>query len=93
VKLLALPIPPPLRAILDASTLGCESWLETACGKSHSSNGFGNTFKDWCVEAELPQCSCHGLHKTGAVRVAAAGASVHELMAMFGWEDANMACV
>jgi hypothetical protein len=57
IKLLTLPILPPLRAILDASTLGRESWLETVFGKSHSSNGFGNTFKDWCVEAGLPQCS------------------------------------
>jgi len=28
--------------------------LETAFGKPHSSNGFGNKFKDWCVEAGLP---------------------------------------
>jgi hypothetical protein len=39
----------------------------------------------------LPQCSCHGLRKIGAVRAAEAGASEHELMAMFGWDDANMA--
>jgi len=36
IKLLTLPILPPLRAILDASTLGRESWLETVFGKSHS---------------------------------------------------------
>jgi hypothetical protein len=33
----------------------------------------------------------HGLRKIGAVRAAEAGASEHELMAMFGWDDANMA--
>jgi len=93
VKVLTLPILLPLRAIVDTSTLGRETWLETAFGKPHSSNGFGNTFKDWCVEAGLPQCGCHGLRKIGAVRAAEAGASEHELMAMFGWEDANMARV
>ena len=33
----------------------------------------------------------HGLRKIRAVRAAEAGASEHEMMAMFGWEDANMA--
>jgi integrase len=93
VKLLTLPILPPLRAVLDGSVLGRETWLETAFGNPYSSNGFGNSFKDWCVEAGLPQCSCHGLRKIGAVRAAEAGASEHELMAMFGWEDADMARV
>ena len=50
----------------------------------YSTAGFGNTFKDWCREAELPQCTTHGLRKIGAVRAAEAGASEHELMAMFG---------
>jgi integrase len=90
-KVLTLPILPPLRAILDASELGRETWLETAFGKPHTAAGFGNIFRTWCVEAGLPQCSPHGLRKIGAVRAAEAGASEHELMAMFGWDDANMA--
>jgi integrase len=93
IKLLTLPILPPLRAILNVSALGRETWLEAASGKQHSSNGSGNTFKSWCVEAGLPQCNCHGLRKIGAVRAAEAGASEHELMAMFGWDDARMARV
>lgn len=90
-KVLTLPILPPLRVILDASALGAETWLETAYGKPHSAAGFGNIFREWCREAGLPQCSPHGLRKIGAVRAAEAGASEHELMAMFGWDDANMA--
>src|SRR5262245_53352874 len=93
IKLLTLPILPPLRAILDASALGRETWLETASGKPHSSNSFGNKFKSWCVKAGIQQCNCHGLRKIGAVRAAEAGASEHELMAMFGWDDASMARV
>ncbi len=88
---LTLPILPPLRAILDGSELGHDTWLETSLGRSYSVAGFGNAFKDWCREASLPQCNCHGLRKIGAVRAAEAGASEHELMAMFGWEDADMA--
>ena len=93
IKFLTLPILPPLRAILDANPLGKETWLEAASGKPHSSNGFGNKFKSWSVKAGLPQCNCHGLRKIGAIRAAEAGASEHELMAMFGWDDANMARV
>src|SRR5216684_6176309 len=70
-----------------------ESGLETASGKPHSSNSFGNKFKSWCVKAGLPQCNCHGLRKIGAVRATEAGASEHELMATFGWDDASMARV
>ena len=90
-NILTLPILEPLRAILDGSRLGEATWLETSFGCSYSAAGFGNSFKDWCREAGLPQCSSHGLRKIGAVRAAEAGASEHEMMAMFGWEDANMA--
>jgi integrase len=92
-KVLALPILPPFRAILDASQLGRETWLETAFAKPYSTAGFGNRFKDWCKAAGLPQCTCHGLRKIGAVRAAEAGTSEHELMAMFGRENADMARV
>ena len=60
-------------------------------GKPYSTAGFGNSFKDWCKEAGLPRCNCHGLRKTGAVRAAEAGASEHEPIAMFGWEVAGTA--
>jgi len=76
-KVLTLPILPPLRAVLDASALGAETWLETAYGKPHSAAGFGNIFREWCREAGLPQCSPHGLRKIGAVRAVEAGASEH----------------
>jgi integrase len=91
VKVLTLPILSPLRTILDTSELGKETWLETSLEKPYSNAGFGNAFKDWYKEAGLPKCNCHGLRKIGAVRAAEAGASEHELMAMFGWEDADMA--
>jgi hypothetical protein len=70
-----------------------KTWLETAYGRPYTNPGFGNAFKDWCREADLPRCTAHGLRKGGAVRAAEAGVSEHELMAMFGWEDAAMARV
>jgi integrase len=90
-KVLTLPILPPFRVILNESQLGRETWLETNFGKPYSAAGFGNAFRDWCLEAALPQCTSHGLRKISAVRAAEAGASEHELMAMFGWEDADQA--
>lgn len=92
-KCLTLPALPPLRAILDASDLGDETWLVSEWGRPFAVAVFHNLFKDWCRKAGLPQCTAHGLRKIGAVRAAEAGASGHELMAMFGWEDANMARV
>ena len=38
-----------------------------------------------CDAAGLPHCSAHGLRKAGAAIAAENGASVHELMAIFGW--------
>ena len=39
----------------------------------------------------MSKCRSVPLRKISAVRAADAGASEHELMAMFGWEDADMA--
>ena len=50
-----------------------------------TANGFGGWFRDRCDEAGLPQCSAHGLRKAGAALAAENRASVHELMAIFGW--------
>jgi integrase len=90
-KVLTLPILPRLRTILEASELREECCLEKGYSVPYSAAGFGNSFKECCVEVGLPQCNCHGFGRIGAVRATEAGASEHELMAMFGWENANMA--
>jgi integrase len=93
-KTLTLPILPPLRAIIDASEVGETAYLVTKSGKPHGSgDSFGNWFRDCCRAAGLPDCSPHGLRKAASVRCAEAGASVHELMAMFGWDTPSMAMV
>ena len=92
VKILTLPILPPLREALDAGSVGEETYLITERGRPHGSgDSFGNWFRDRCREAGLQECSPHGLRKVAAVQCAEAGASEHELMALFGWDDPGMA--
>ena len=86
-----LPILPPLQNVLENTPLGQETYLETAFGKPFTAAGFGNWFRSQCDEAGLPQCTAHGLRKIGAVRAAENGATEHELMALFGWDNARMA--
>jgi integrase len=51
------------------------NYLVTEWGKPFSPDGFGNKFKDWCVDAGLPHCSAHGLRKAGATFAAENGAT------------------
>jgi integrase len=88
-----VPIVPPLQEAIDLTPTGELVYLLTALGKPFTSNGFGNWFKDRCVEAELPHCSCHGLRKASAVSAAEAGCSEWEMMALFGWASPKQAAV
>lgn len=62
------------------------AFLTTGRGEPFTPAGFGNWFRDRCDEAELPQCSAHGLRKAAAVHHALHGATTPELMAWFGWK-------
>ncbi len=90
-RIITLPILPTLQNVLENTPLGKETYLETAYGKPFTAPGFGNWFRTQCDAAGLTKCSAHGLRKIGAVRAAENGASEHELMALFGWEHAEMA--
>lgn len=67
------------------------TFLVTEFGAPFSDAGFGNWFRDRCDEAGLPQCSAHGLRKTGATIAAENGATEHQLMAIYGWESPKQA--
>jgi integrase len=82
---LELPVLPILQTIIDASPCGDLTFLVTEFGKPFSAKGFGNKMRQWCDEAQLPQCSAHGLRKAGAAIAAENGATPHQLMAIFGW--------
>lgn len=93
VKAHELPILPPLRRSIDATEIGDLVYLVTAWGRPHSVKAFGNWFKKRCREAGLEGLSAHGLRKLGAQRCAEAGATEHQLMALFGWTSPQQAAV
>lgn len=86
VKVHDLPILSALRRVLSLHP-GETTYLLTDPGRPFASgNAFGNKFKDWCYQANLPHCSAHGLRKAGATIAADNGATEHQLMALYGWE-------
>jgi integrase len=87
---LVLPILSALPQIIDASRCGQMTFLVTEHGRPFTDAGFGNWFRDRCVEAGVPG-RAHGLRKAGATIAANNGATAHQLMAMFGWRTLKMA--
>ncbi|MET4802514.1 tyrosine-type recombinase/integrase [Bradyrhizobium sp. LB11.1] len=87
------PLLPVLKKIITESwdILGAMTFLITEQGKPFTAAGFGNWFRDRCDEADLQQCTAHGLKKAGATIAAENRATVHELMAMFDWSSPRMA--
>lgn len=81
--MVSIPLHPDLAAVL--ATLPIDRpFLATAYGKSRSPDGLGNLMREWCDKAGLPECSAHGLRKACARRLAEAGATAHEIMAVTG---------
>jgi integrase len=81
---LVIPIHPELMRVLVATPRANLTFLVTEFGKPFTAAGFGNWFRERCNEAGLPQCSAHGLRKCAATRLAEAGCSAHEIMAITG---------
>lgn len=81
--LVSIPVHPDLAAVL-ADLPNDRPFLATAYGKGRSPDGLGNLMREWCDKAGLPECSAHGLRKACARRLAEAGASAHEIMAVTG---------
>ena len=81
-----IPVLPELVAELALHKSGQLAFLVTDYGQPFTAKGFGNKFRDWCNQANLPHCSAHGLRKAAAVRHALNGATAPELMAWFGWK-------
>jgi len=82
---LTIPVHPELRRVIDATPMvGVKTFLVTEYGKPFAEAGFGNWFRERCNEAGLSDCSAHGLRKAIATRLAEAGMSPHEIMAITG---------
>ena len=59
--------------------------FSTAYGKASDSNGFGSFMAQAIEAAGLPdECVLHGLRKAAARKLAEAGCTVHEIMAITG---------
>jgi integrase len=86
-----LPILKPLREALDAGPTGDLAFIVGARGLPMTKEAFGNWFRVVCNAADVPDCSAHGLRKSGARRAAEQGATTAELNAIFGWTGAKMA--
>ena len=86
---LEIPIRPELGDIIDASPTGDLTFLVNEFGRPFTDAGFGNRFRKWCDEAGLSGCSAHGLRKAAAARLAEAGASDREIMAVTGHRTAK----
>ncbi len=81
---LQIPIIPELRRIIDASLTGDLTYIAGATGRPLKPNSLGNSFRDWCNAAGLPNCSLHGLRKAAASRLAELGCTEFEIMSITG---------
>jgi integrase/recombinase XerD len=79
-----IPLHPALAESVAATKIGNMTFLITEYGKPFTANGFGNKFKDWCRQADLPHCSAHGVRKATSTALAESGATPHEIMAITG---------
>jgi integrase len=80
-----IPLHRELQTILDASRADNLTFLVTIAGKPFSAAGFGNWFGDCCREAGLSVgFNAHGLRKAAARRLAEAGCTSKQIMAITG---------
>jgi integrase len=88
---------PELQAIIDATpVVGTTTWLVTQYGKPFTAKSMSGVMAEWCRQAGIrpavgPGLNNHGVRKAAATRMAERGASVHALMAQFGWLDIKQA--
>jgi integrase len=67
------------------------AFIVTEYGKTFSQKGYGTWFNDKCRKAGLVSRTAHGIRGGAATIAANNGASVHQLMSMFGWLSESMA--
>jgi|SRR5271169_117931 len=82
---LTIPIHESLSRLLEIADQNCTTILATAYDKPFSVKGFGNMVTTAIRDAGLPpRCKPHGLRKAAARRLAEAGCSASEIMAITG---------
>lgn len=83
-RTLVIPVHSSLATIIEAAAPNNLTFLVTGQGKPFTAAGFGNWFREQCDAAGLTNCSAHGLRKAAARRLAEAGCSASEIMAVTG---------
>lgn len=83
-----IPIHAELQAELNAAPKDQLTFLQTHYGKPFSVAGFGNWFGERAQLAGCPEgCAAHGLRKAGSRRLAEAGCTPHQIMAITGHKN------
>ena len=85
-----LPVLKPLRAAIDHGPCGDLTFICGERGHPLTKESFGNMFSEAARKIGIKK-SAHGVRKIAATRCAEAGATVHELNALFGWSGTTMA--
>jgi integrase len=85
---LLIPIHPDLQAELDQIPRTQLSFLQTQYGQPFSAAGFGQWFGEKAQEAGCPKgCTAHGLRKAACRRLAEAGCTERQIMAISGHQN------
>jgi site-specific recombinase XerD len=81
-----------LQEVLDATPRACDAIIATAYGRPFTAPGFGNMMAEAIERAGLPaDWRLHGLRKSAGRRLAEAGATTREIMAVLGHESLSEA--
>jgi integrase len=86
-QLVDIPQHPNLQASLAAHRREHLTLITTQQGMPFTDKGFGNWVSKAAERAGLPHCSAHGLRKAAARRLAEAGCTAHEIMAITGHQS------
>lgn len=85
---LAIPIHPKLQAELDAAPKDQLTFVQTQYGKPFAAASFTNWFSEKAEDAGLPEKSTpHGLRKASLRRLAEAGCTANQIMAVSGHKN------
>ena len=82
-----IPIHPDLQAELDNVPATQLTFLQTQYGQPFSPAGFTKWFRESAEEAGLKDRTPHGLRKAGSRRLAEAGCTPHQIMAVTGHKN------
>lgn len=85
-----IPILPILQSTLDAGPTGDLAYICGSNMRPLTKESFGNSFSAAARAAGVNK-SAHGVRKVAATTAANNGATVHQLMAIFGWVTSQMA--